>query len=265
MTETPTFETIRLEVRDGVAHLTLQRPDAANGISLALARDLDAATRSIEHDAGVRAVLLTGAGARFCGGGDVKEFAEHADDLAPHLEEVLEHLHPAVERLVRGVPVVAAVQGSAAGAGLGLVAASDIVVAGESAKFVMAYTAIGVTPDGSSSWFLPRLVGLKRALELTLLNRPLTATEARDWGLITQVVPDAEVAGAGAALAATLAQGPTGAFRGAKRLLHGSLQARFEEHLALEAELIAAGGRTHDAVEGMRAFVDKRRPEFRGE
>jgi 2-(1,2-epoxy-1,2-dihydrophenyl)acetyl-CoA isomerase len=254
MTETPTLETIRLEVRDGVAHLMLHRPDAANGISLALARDLDAATRSIEHDAGVRAVLLTGAGARFCGGGDVKEFAAHA-----------EHLHPAVERLVRGVPVVAAVQGSAAGAGLGLVAASDIVVAGESAKFVMAYTAIGVTPDGSSSWFLPRLVGLKRALELTLLNRPLSATEACDWGLITQVVPDADVADAGAALAATLAQGPTAAFRGAKRLLHGSLQARFEEHLALEAELIAAGGRTHDAVEGMRSFVEKRAPEFRGE
>src|SRR3954453_21074143 len=151
MTDTATYETILLEVRDGVAHLTLNRPDAANGISLALARDLDAATTAIDGDAGVRAVLLTGAGARFCGGGDLKEFASHSNDLAQHLEQVLSFLHPAVERLVRGnAPVVAAVQGSAAGAGLGLVAAAETVVAGESPKFVMAYAAIGVAPDGSS-------------------------------------------------------------------------------------------------------------------
>ena len=199
-------------------------------------------------------MLLTGSGARFCGGGDVKEFAGHADDLTPHLRAILAYLHPAVERLVRGdAPVVTAVQGSAAGAGMGLVGASDIVIAGESAKFVMAYTAIGVTPDGASSWFLPRLVGLRRAVELTITNRPLSAAEALEWGLITKVVADDDVQQEAAALATRLASGPTRAFGGAKRLLNESLENTFETHLALEAELIAGGpdsrcGRRHAIV-----------------
>jgi 2-(1,2-epoxy-1,2-dihydrophenyl)acetyl-CoA isomerase len=259
------YETILLDVRDGVAHLTLNRPDAANGISVGLARELMDATLEIAGDDRVRAVLLTGAGARFCGGGDVKEFAAHADDLPRHLRAVIAYLHPAIESLVRGdAPVIAGVQGSAAGAGLGLVGASDIVIAGESAKFVMAYTAIAVTPDGSSSWFLPRLVGVRRALELTLTNRPLSAAEALDWGLVTRVVPDDDVAGEAAALAERIAQGPTRAFAGAKRLIHESLESSFEEHLAHEAEWMAQISRTDDAVEGMAAFVEKRAPEFQG-
>jgi 2-(1,2-epoxy-1,2-dihydrophenyl)acetyl-CoA isomerase len=266
MSENKSYDTLLLEVRDGVAHLTLNRPDNANAIGVALARELFAATRAIADDANARAVLLTGAGARFCGGGDVKEFAEHVDDLTLHLREVLAYLHPAVERLVRGdAPVVAAVQGSAAGAGIGLMSAADIVIAGESAKFVMAYTAIGLTPDGAASWFLPRLVGVRRALELTLTNRPLSAAEALDWGLITKVVPDDDVQAEAADLAARLAMGPTRAFGGAKRLIHESLQSTFETHLAHEADLIARRGSTKDAVEGMRSFVEKRPPEFRGE
>jgi 2-(1,2-epoxy-1,2-dihydrophenyl)acetyl-CoA isomerase len=144
-------------------------------------------------------------------------------------------------------------------------AAADIVIAGESAKFVMAYTAIGVSPDGASSWFLPRLVGVRRALELTLTNRALSAHEALEWGLVTKVVPDDDVQAEAADLAARLAKGPTRAFAGAKRLIHESLQSTFETHLALEAELIVSGGATHDAAEGMRSFVEKRPPEFRGE
>ena len=141
------FECLELDVRDGVAHLTLNRPDAANGIDLQLAQELLAASLLVVGDPTVRAVLLRGAGARFCGGGDVKSFAAQ-DDLPAHLREVTTHLHAAVGQLVRGdAPVVTAVQGSAAGAGLGLVASSDLVVAGESAKFVMAYTGIGLTPD----------------------------------------------------------------------------------------------------------------------
>ena len=172
------YETLELEVRDGVAHLTLNRPEAANGISLELARDLMQATLAIADDPGARVVLLSGAGPRFCGGGDLKSFAAY-DDLAAHLREVLAYLHVAMAQLVRGdAPVVAAVQGSAAGAGMGLVGASDFVVAGESAKFVMAYTGVGLTPDGASSWFLPRLVGLRRAIELTLTN-PCVLTRGR--------------------------------------------------------------------------------------
>jgi 2-(1,2-epoxy-1,2-dihydrophenyl)acetyl-CoA isomerase len=259
------YDTIELDVREGVAHLTLNRPDAANGINLALARDLMDATLAIAADSRVRAVLLTGAGARFCGGGDLKSFADQ-QELPTHLREVLGSLHVAIAQLVRGdAPVVAAVQGSAAGAGIGLVGASDLVVAGESAKFVMAYTGVGLTPDGASSWFLPRLVGLRRALELTFTNRVLTAAEALEWGLITRVVPDDEVHAEAETIALRLAEGPTRTLAAAKRLLHTSLESTLESHLAREAEEISAAAGRPDAIEGIAAFVEKRPPQFRGD
>jgi 2-(1,2-epoxy-1,2-dihydrophenyl)acetyl-CoA isomerase len=260
-----TFEAVQLEVRDGVAHLTLHRPDDANGIDAALARDLLSATIEIEADASVRAVLLSGSGSRFCGGGDLKSFDAAGDGLTELVRTLLPTLHTAIGMLVRGsAPVIAAVHGSAAGAGLGLVCASDLVIAGESTKFVMAYTAVGLTPDGSSSWFLPRVVGLKRALELTLTNRVLTAAEALDYGLVTTVVPDAEVHARAEELAAQIAAGPTFAFATAKRLLHSSLEDTFETHLAREGDGIVAATTTHDAREGIAAFVEKRPPKFTG-
>jgi 2-(1,2-epoxy-1,2-dihydrophenyl)acetyl-CoA isomerase len=168
-------------------------------------------------------------------------------------------------QLVRGdAPVVAAVQGSAAGAGMGLVGASDVVIAGESAKFVMAYTDVGLTPDGASSWFLPRLVGLRRALELTFTNRVLSAAEALEWGLLTSVVPDDQLAAEAEAVATRLAKGPTLALAAAKRLLHTSLESTLESHLAREAEEIAAASGRADGAEGIAAFVEKRAPTFRG-
>jgi 2-(1,2-epoxy-1,2-dihydrophenyl)acetyl-CoA isomerase len=261
-----TYETLLLEVRDGVAHLTLNRPDSANGIDVTMAHELEHAALSMAGDPAVRAVLVTGAGARFCGGGDVKTFGEQGDGLPNYLREVATALHVAITELVHlDAPVVAAVQGSAAGAGMGLVGAADLVLAGESAKFVMAYTGIGVTPDGSSSWFLPRLVGLKRALELTLTNRVLSAGEALDLGLITRVVPDGDLEQEAQALAAHLAAGPTRALGGAKRLLHGSLESTLETHVARETTEITAAAATRDAAEGIAAFVAKRAPEFRGE
>ena len=142
--------------------------------------------------------------------------------------------------------------------------ASDLVIAGESAKFVMAYTAIGLTPDGSSSWFLPRIVGVKRALELTLTNRVLTAAEALDLGIVTTVVPDADVRERAETLARQLADGPTAAFATARRLLHTSLEDTFETHLAREADGIVAATSTADAREGIAAFVEKRPPTFTG-
>jgi 2-(1,2-epoxy-1,2-dihydrophenyl)acetyl-CoA isomerase len=259
-----TYDTIELDVRDGVAHLVLNRPDAANGIDLALARDLMDATLAITADDRVRAVLLTGAGARFCGGGDLKSFAGRAE-LPTHIREILGPLHVALAQLVRGdAPVVAAVQGSAAGAGIGLVGAADLVVAGESARFVMAYTGVGLTPDGASSWFLPRLVGLRRALELTLTNRVLSAAEALEWGLVTSVVADDVVQQEAEGLATRLAEGPTRAFAAAKRLLHTSLESTLESHLAREAEEISAAAGRPDAIEGIGAFVEKRPANFRG-
>jgi 2-(1,2-epoxy-1,2-dihydrophenyl)acetyl-CoA isomerase len=240
----------------------LNRPDAANGINLQLARDLMDAVLAISADPGARVVLLTGAGPRFCGGGDLKSFVGR-DDLSVHLREILGPLHTAIAELVRGdAPVVAAVQGSAAGAGMGLVGASDLVLSGESTKFVMAYTGVGLTPDGSSSWFLPRLVGLRRAIELTFTNRVLTAAEALEWGLITTVVPDDQLAAEAESLATRLAAGAPQALAGAKRLLHSSLESTLESHLAREAEAISAASGGPEGAEGIAAFVAKRPPVF---
>jgi 2-(1,2-epoxy-1,2-dihydrophenyl)acetyl-CoA isomerase len=217
---------------------------------------------AVAADPAARVVLLTGAGARFCGGGDLKGFAGR-DDLPTHLREILGPLHVAIAELVRGdAPVVAAVQGSAAGAGMGLVGASDLVLAGESTKFVMAYTGVGLTPDGSSSWFLPRLVGLRRALELTLTNRVLSAAEAQEWGLITSVVPDDQLSADAESLAAMLAAGPPQALAAAKRLLHTSLESTLESHLAREAEAISSASGTPEGIEGVAAFGEKRKPVF---
>ncbi|MFI5047292.1 MAG: enoyl-CoA hydratase/isomerase family protein [Acidimicrobiia bacterium] len=259
-------DTVLLDVRDGVAHVTLNRPDDANAITPELASDLLAAATAIELDPSVRAVLLSGAGKRFCGGGDVRGFHDAGDALAGGVRLLIPELHNAISMLVRGdAPVVAAVHGSAAGAGMGFVGMSDIVVAGESTKFVMAYTQIGLSPDGSSSWFLPRVVGLKRALELTLTNRVLSAQEALDFGLITTVVPDADVLNEAGAIAAKLASGPTIAYGIAKRLLHTSLEDTLETHLAREADGFARASTTRDAREGIAAFVEKRPPEFTGQ
>jgi 2-(1,2-epoxy-1,2-dihydrophenyl)acetyl-CoA isomerase len=156
------------------------------------------------------------------------------------------------------------VHGSAAGAGMSLACACDVVVAAESAKFVMAYTRIGLNPDGSGTWFLPRLVGWRRAAELMLTNRTLTATEARDWGIATSVVPDDEVANAALALATELAAGPTRAFGSVKRLLRLSATAGLETQLQHETDEIAANAAGHDGSEGMKAFLEKRPPSYEG-
>jgi 2-(1,2-epoxy-1,2-dihydrophenyl)acetyl-CoA isomerase len=255
--------TVLLDVRDGIAHLTLNRPEAANGIDTDLARDLLSAVSTIGLDDRVRVVLLSGNGPRFCGGGDVKGFADAGDALPGLIGSLIPSLHTAISLLVRGdAPVVAAVHGSAAGAGLGLVGVSDLVVAAESTKFVMAYTGVGLTPDGASSWFLPRLVGVRRALELTFTNRVLTAAEALEWGLVTSVVPDDDVQRAAEELAARLARGPRSALAAAKRLVHTSLEDTLETHLAREAEAIVAASGHPESAEGISAFVEKRAPQF---
>ncbi len=265
MTEAP----VLLEVSDdGVARLTLNRPDAANAIDLTLGQALAAAATELADSSRVRAVLLSGRGARFCGGGDVRAFAEAAGagpGLPDKLTGIVAALHEAIEAFARvDAPIVAAVQGSAAGAGLSLVALSDLVVAGASTKFVMAYTAIGLTPDGGSTWYLPRIVGLRRAVELTLTNRVFSAEEAQEWGLVTRVVPDDALIAEAEALAKQLATGPTRSFGVAKRLLADSINTTLADQLAIEElELLAAGGR-EDAREGVTAFAEKRAPQFKG-
>ena len=259
------FRYLTLERRDGVATITLNRPDAYNALNLGLGRDLFHASLEVDEDPTVRCVVVTGAGRAFCAGGDVKDFVDNLEHVGAFIKELTTYLHGAVSRFCRSdKPVIMAVNGVAAGGGLSFALSGDIVVAAESARFTMAYSKIAATPDGSSSYFLPRLIGMRRAMELYFTNRVLTAREALDWGLVTRVVPDAELKSAIAALAGELAQGPTKAFGSAKRLLHQSTWESLETQMELEAQAIAASGHTEDFRAGVTAFAQKATPTFRG-
>jgi len=260
-----TYQHLLLTRRDQVATITLNRPDALNALNLGLGRDLFHAVLEVDEDPEVRAVVITGGGQAFCAGGDVKDFADNLPRIGVLIKELTTYLHGAVSRLCRSAkPVIMAVNGVAAGGGMSFALAGDLVLAAESARFVMAYSKIAATPDGSASYFLPRLVGLRRALELYLTNRPLTASEALAWGLVNRVVPDADLAAEAARLAAELAQGPSLAFGGAKRLFHQSTWESLETQMELEAQGIAGSGHTEDFREGVTAFVRRGRPTFRG-
>jgi 2-(1,2-epoxy-1,2-dihydrophenyl)acetyl-CoA isomerase len=256
--------TVALDVLDGVAHLTLDRPEARNAVSLELARDLYEATSELAGNQTVRVVLLRGRGDNFCAGGDLKEFSAHPD-MPAHLREVTSYLHPAIDNLDQlHAPLVAAVRGAAAGAGLGLACSADIVLASTTARFVSAYTKIGLTPDGSTSWWLPRVAGLRRALELTLTNRMLDADEAVAWGIATRVVDDERLDEEAEALASELASGPTSAYAGARRLLRDSFGCSLEEHMGAEQETLVRSASHANAREGIAAFLEKRAPRFKG-
>lgn len=259
------LSTVDLDVEDGVARLTLNRPEAANTINVQLAEDLLAAADQLHQRDDVRAVLLAGRGDRFCAGGDLASFSDAAGGLGEHLEQVVASLHPAILRLLAlDAPVLAAVQGSAAGAGFSLACAADLVVAAESAKFVLAYSAVGLTPDGSGSWFLPRLVGLGRALDIALTNRVLTAAEAEEWGIVSRVVPDDQLSSEADALARRLADGPSLTLGATRRLLHDSFARSLPDQLDEEQRALRESGNRADGREGIAAFLEKRPPSFEG-
>jgi 2-(1,2-epoxy-1,2-dihydrophenyl)acetyl-CoA isomerase len=260
------FRTLTLEVADGVAHVRLNRPDQANTIDPEMTRDLAELATRLAEDASVRAVLLGGNGPMFTAGGDIDVFVETPPDRLPAaLRRMIDDYHRALERLTEiDAPLVVAVRGAAAGGGLGLVCAADVVIAAEDAVFATGYGAIGMTSDGGNSWWLPRLVGLRRAQELYLTGRRLPAAEALDWGLVTQVLPDAEVDPAAAALAARLATGPTRSFGHIRRLLRDGHQTTLRDQLAAERESIVAVAGSADTREGVTAFTEHRRPRFTG-
>jgi 2-(1,2-epoxy-1,2-dihydrophenyl)acetyl-CoA isomerase len=259
------YQHLTVERANRVATLTLNRPDAYNALNMALGRELFMASLELDEDPEVRCVVITGSGRAFCAGGDVKDFVDNLGRIGAHIKELTTYLHGAVSRFCRSdKPVIMAINGIAAGGGFSFALSGDLVVAAESAKFTMAYSKIAATPDGSSSYFLPRLIGLRRAMELYFTNRVLTAREALEWGLVTRVVPDAELRPAVTALAAELAQGPTKAFGAAKRLLHQSTWESLETQMELEAQAIAASGHTEDFRAGVTAFAQKATPTFRG-
>jgi 2-(1,2-epoxy-1,2-dihydrophenyl)acetyl-CoA isomerase len=260
------YETLTFEIRDGVGHLTLNRPKAANSLNLELVQELLDVARRCDEDAAIRSVLLTGAGPMFCAGGDLKAFAAAEEDIPAFIQKVADTLHRSLSILARmDAPIVAAVNGVAAGAGMSLVCHADLAIAAESAKFTMAYTAAGLTPDGSSTYFLSRMVGRRRAVELMLTNRRLTAAEALEWNIVNRVVSDEELMAEAEQLAHKLAKGPTRAYGGVKKLLIASTTNDLEAQMDLETKVIVDMAGSHDGAEGINAFLEKRAPGFTGE
>lgn len=258
-------KTVLMDVSAGVAVLTLNRPEAANAMNLDLLSELAEALLKCDESADVRSVVLTGNGRFFSSGGDLAAFADDLDRLPYLLKQLTLHLHAAVSRIGRmRQPVIAAVNGPAAGAGMALAAACDHVIAADTASFTVAYTAAGLSPDGASTWALPRRIGPSRTRELMLTNRRLSAGDALEWGLANELVPATELSARAGVLARQLASGPTAAFGQVKTLLAASATNSLETQMELEARAIADSARTADAREGIDAFLNKRKPQFKG-
>jgi 2-(1,2-epoxy-1,2-dihydrophenyl)acetyl-CoA isomerase len=258
-------DTLIFEIEDGVGLIRLNRPEDNNAITLEMAREmLDVAIRC-DEDAEVRSVVLTGSGKMFCAGGDLKVFAAQGDEVSRYIKETTQAFHAAISRLNwMDAPVVGAVNGTAAGGGLSLALTTDIAIAAESAKFTMAYTKVGLAPDGSSSYFLARMVGLRRAKEMALLNPVLSAKQAMDWGLVNQVVGDDQVLSEALKVARHLASGPTLSFGETKRLILSGATESLESQMERESRAIAAMAGSADGREGVAAFVAKRMAKFKG-
>ena len=259
------YETISLDIAGNVATLTLNRPDAANAMNPLMARELSAAAITCDENTDIRAVILTGSGRMFCAGGDLGEFAQAGAGRPALIKQMAGDLHMGISRLSRmSAPVITAVNGTAAGAGFSLAVAADLAISSDSARYVMAYTNAGLSPDGSSTYFLPRRIGDRRARELMLTNRMLKADEALDWGLVNEVVAADELKARAQELAATLADGPTLAFGEVKTLLNASFDNGLETQMELESRAIAKMSGSDDGTEGIAAFLEKRSPKFKG-
>lgn len=260
-----TYTSIEFSRDAGIARILLNRPDAANGLDVCMASELLHASTQCRADASIRAVILGARGKMFCAGGDLKSFAANESRIYQHLREITTALHAAISNFSRmRAPLIVAVNGTAAGAGFSLAMCGDLVLAASSAKFTMAYTAAGLVPDGSSSYFLPRIIGLRKTQELMLLNRRLSAEEALSWGLLTRVVDDAALESETDTLAQQLATGPTGSYGSVKRLLADSFSNTLETQMEHEAQAIGEAALSADGIEGVAAFFAKRSPRFSG-
>ena len=256
--------TIDYSVRDGVAHVRLNRPDVRNAIDLQLAEDFLEIVLRIQSDASVRAVLISGAGPALSVGGDIEYFRAH-DDLGGLFARMTAPFHEAFRILsTLDAPVVTAAHGAVAGGGIGFVYAADIVIAAEGTRFVTAFADLGVSGDGGGTWHLPRLVGVARAKRIYLENRPFTAEEAYEWGMVSEVVPASELADRAADLASRLASGPTRAYAHMRALFHQSATASLSDQLRAETEHLLVTGRTDDVREAVDAFAEKRPANFQG-
>jgi len=259
------YKTLTFDVADGVATITLNRPDNANALTKTMGEELFDVAVKCDWQGDIRAVILTATGTMFCAGGDLKDFNSRGEDIAAFLTATATPLHNAITRFQRmDAPVVIAVNGTAAGAGFSIALCGDYVMAVPEAKFVSAYTASGLTPDGSSTYFIAKHVGLLRAKELVLTNRVLSAEEAMSWGIVSRVVPAEALMEEANKLAAKFASGPTKAYGGSKRLLLSAFEASLERQLEDETVAISTMSRTEDGRHGIDAFANKRKPTYKG-
>jgi len=267
MAETNRFETILFEIADGVATLTLNRPDKLNSFTVQMHEEIRVALKEIQAEgSGVRVLLLTGAGRGFCAGQDLSDRAVAPGSEAPDLGESIEKRYNPLVRTLKALPlpVICAVNGVAAGAGANLAFVCDLVLAAKSASFVQAFCRLGLVPDSGGTWSLPRLVGHARAMGLALLGDKVSAEQAESWGLIWKAVPDDELLPQARQLAAHLATQPTIGLSYIKRAINASSTNTLDEQLDLERDLQRLAGRTRDYQEGVSAFMSKRAPQFEG-
>lgn len=254
-----TFESITFTVEDRIATLTLNRPDKMNALNSRMRAEITQAVRDLPAE--VRCLVITGTGGAFCSGQDLSDAAAGVDVEATLRNEYEPMLHAISECRV---PVIAAVNGTAAGAGANLALVTDVVIAAESASFIQAFTRIGLIPDAGGTWVIPRAVGRARALGLMLFAEPISARQAADWGLIWEAAADAEFEAVVKARADHLARGPRLAYGLVRQAVRTAFDNDFQEQLAVEARLQGQAGRSRDFQEGVVAFLEKRRPNFTG-
>lgn len=259
-------DSVLFSLVDGLATITLNRPDKLNSLNAAMHARLRHLLGRVADDSAVRALLLTGNGRGFCAGQDLNERRQSPGGMAPDLGQTIETTWNPLARALRyiKVPVICGVNGVAAGAGVNLSLACDLVIAARSASFVLSFSRIGLVPDAGGTYFLPRLAGSARAMGLALLGEKLSATDAAAWGLIWRCVEDGELEEATRKVARTLAQGPTRGLMHTKEALRRSLHSSFEEQLELERQVQRQCGFSHDYKEGVTAFLERRPPNFKG-
>ncbi|MBL8115940.1 MAG: enoyl-CoA hydratase/isomerase family protein [Anaerolineae bacterium] len=263
-----TYETILWTVRDSVLTITLNRPEKLNAMSAFLLKELRAALEAAKGDSNIRAVVLTGAGRGFCAGADLSDVSAQMSENPQfsYRENLIETYNPIILTMREmPKPIIAAVNGVAAGAGMSLALACDVRIVAESASFLQAFVKIGLVPDSGSTWLLPRLIGVTRALELMLTGRKVSAGEALSLGMVNQVVPDTELATVVERTALELANAPTMTLGFIKQAVEFASSSTLEAALNKEAALQDLAGKTFDHGEGVAAFLSKRPPQYKGQ
>jgi 2-(1,2-epoxy-1,2-dihydrophenyl)acetyl-CoA isomerase len=260
------YEHIEYTVARGVACLTLNRPDSLNSFTAAMHGEVAEVLKAAAEDRAIRAVVITGAGRGFCAGQDLNDRSVAPGERVDLGESVDQFYNPLIRRITgMEKPVICAVNGVAAGAGANLALACDLVFAAESAKFVESFAMLGLIPDSGGSWHLPRMIGMARAKGMAMLMPKVTAQQAKEWGLIWEVVEDAKLMDTVMALAEHLATQPTRGFAYTKQAFSASMTNTLDEQLELEKTLMSTAGFTDDYAEGVKAFLEKRQPEYKGQ